>query len=106
MPAKKLVHVILDKYAAHKHPKVHQRLNRHPRFTFHLAPTPYSWLNAAERSSPNLPKRRLNRGVSVCGRPQATINRFVGKTNHGPKPFTLTADPDKIIAAVRRGHQV
>jgi hypothetical protein len=24
----------------------------------------------------------------------------------GPKPFTWTADPDKIIAAVKRGHQV
>jgi hypothetical protein len=28
------------------------------------------------------------------------------QTNHDPKPFTWTADPDKIIAAVRRGHQV
>jgi hypothetical protein len=37
---------------------------------------------------------------------QATINRFVAETNHVPKPFTWTADPDKIIAAVRRGHQV
>ena len=37
---------------------------------------------------------------------QATINRFVAETNHDPKPFTWTADPDKIIATVRRGHQV
>jgi hypothetical protein len=36
---------------------------------------------------------------------QATINRFVAETNLDPKPFTWTADPDKIIAAVRRGHQ-
>ena len=34
MPAKKIVHVILDNYAAHKHPKVRQWLHRHPRFTF------------------------------------------------------------------------
>ena len=27
-------------------------------------------------------------------------------SNAEPKPFTWTADPDKIIAAVRRGHQV
>ena len=33
-------------------------------------------------------------------------HRFVAETNHDPKPFTWTADPDKIIAAVRRGHQV
>jgi hypothetical protein len=37
---------------------------------------------------------------------QATINRFLAETNNNPKPFTWTADPDKIIAAVRRGHQV
>ena len=37
---------------------------------------------------------------------QAAINRFVAETNNNPKPFAWTADPDKIIAAVRRGHQV
>jgi len=34
------------------------------------------------------------------------INRFLVAHNHHPKPFTWTADPDKIIAAVKRGHQV
>ena len=37
---------------------------------------------------------------------QAAINRFPAETNQMPKPFTWTADPDKIIAAVKRGHQV
>jgi hypothetical protein len=37
---------------------------------------------------------------------QAAINRFLTETNQTPKPFTWTADPDKIIAAVKRGHQV
>jgi hypothetical protein len=37
---------------------------------------------------------------------QAAINRFVTETNADPKPFTWTANPDKIIAAVKRGHQV
>ncbi|MPR07205.1 IS630 family transposase, partial [Microvirga tunisiensis] len=34
------------------------------------------------------------------------INRYVAETNARPKPFTWTANPDEIIAAVRRGHQV
>jgi len=34
------------------------------------------------------------------------INRFIAETNQMPKPFTWTANPDKIIAAVKRGHQV
>jgi hypothetical protein len=37
---------------------------------------------------------------------QAAINRFVAETNHDPKPFVWTADPNKIIAAVKRGRQV
>ena len=54
-----------------------------------------------------LTKRRLKRGVflSVVDL-QAAINRFVLDHNAEPKPFTWTADPDKIIQAVRRGHQV
>ena len=35
VPAGKLVHVILDNYATHKHPKVMAWLDRHPRWTFH-----------------------------------------------------------------------
>jgi hypothetical protein len=52
-------------------------------------------------------KQRLKRGVfrGVVDL-QAAINRFVAETNHHPKRFTWTADPDKIIAAVRRGHQM
>jgi hypothetical protein len=37
---------------------------------------------------------------------QEAINRYLAETNQAPKPFTWTADPDKIIAAVKRGHQV
>jgi hypothetical protein len=38
-------------------------------------------------------------------RGQAAIRRFLDENNQAPKPFVWTADPDKIIAAVRRGHQ-
>jgi hypothetical protein len=31
VPTGKLVHAIVDNYAAHKHPKVMQWLTRHPR---------------------------------------------------------------------------
>src|SRR6516164_5967409 len=36
---------------------------------------------------------------------QAAINRFLKETNDHPKPFVWTADPDEIIAAVKRGYQ-
>jgi len=106
VPAGKVVHVILDNYAAHKHPKVRQWLDRHERFTFHFTPTSCSWLNAVEGFFAKLTKRRLKRGVfqSVTDL-QAAINRFLDEHNDESKPFKWTADPDKIIAAVRRGHQ-
>ena len=106
VPPGKVVHVILDNYAAHKHPKVRAWLDRHPRFTFHFTPTSCSWLNAVEAFFAKLSKRRLRRGVfhSIVDL-QAAINRFLAEHNQNPKPFKWTADPDKIIAAVKRGHQ-
>jgi len=107
VPAGKMVHVVLDNYAAHKHPKVLQWLARHERFIFHFTPTSCSWLNAIEGFFATLTKRRLKRGVfrSVVDL-QAAINRFLEEHNENSNPFTWTADPDKIIAAVRRGHQM
>ena len=74
---------------------------------FHFTPTSASWLNAVEGFFATLTKRRLKRGVfrSVADL-QAAINRFLEEHNQLSKAFTWTADPDKIIAAVRRGHQV
>ena len=107
VPKGKAVHVILDNYATHKHPKVREWLGRHERFTFHFTPTSCSWLNAVEGFFATLAKRRLKRGVfrSVYDL-QASINRFLKEHNMQSKPFVWTANPDKIIAAVRRGHQV
>ena len=107
VPAGKIVHAILDNYGSHKHPKVRAWLGRHPRFVFHYTPTSCSWLNAVEGFFAKLTKRRLKRGVfrSIVDL-QAAINRYLRETNDNPKPFTWTADPDKIIAAVKRGHQV
>ena len=50
--SEKTVHVIVDNYAAHKHPDVLEWLARHPRFVFHFTPTSASWLNA-ERGDPD-----------------------------------------------------
>ncbi len=102
----KIVHVILDNYAAHKPPKVRAWLGRHPHFVFHYTPTSCSWLNAVEGFFAKLTKRRLKRSIfrSIVEL-QAAINRFLQEANNRPKRFTWTADPDKIIAAVKRGHQ-
>ena len=106
VPPGKLIHAIVDNYATHKHPKVIQWLARHPRWTFHFTPTSASWINAVEGFFAKLTKRRLKRGVfhSLVAL-QAAIKSFLEQTNANPRPFRWTKNPDKIIAAVRRGHQ-
>jgi transposase len=106
VPKQKAVHVIVDNYAAHKHPKVIEWIAKHPRFVFHFTPTSASWLNAVEGFFANLAKKRLKRGVfRSLQELKDAIHRFLDATNENPKPFTWTRDPNKIIAAVKRGHQ-
>jgi transposase len=106
VPAGKTIHVVLDNYATHKHPKVRAWLERHGRWTFHYTPTSASWLNAVEGFFAKLTRRRLRRGVfhSLVDL-QAAINRYLAEHNQAPKPFVWTAEPDAILAKVKRGHQ-
>jgi transposase len=106
VPADKAVHVVLDNYATHKHPKVTAWLARHPRFTFHFTPTSCSWANAVEGLFATLTRQRLKRGVfTSIVELQAAINRFIAETNDKPKPFVWTKSADAILAAVNRGRQ-
>ena len=62
-PAGKMIHAILENYAAHKHPEVLAWLAEHPRWTFHFTPTSCSWLNAVESFFSKLTRQSLKRGV-------------------------------------------
>jgi transposase len=106
-PAGQELHLIVDNYATHKHPKVQAWLGRHKRFHFHFTPTSASWLNAVEGFFAKLTRQRLKHGVfKGIVDLQAAINRYLAETNQNPQPFTWTADPDAIIEKVRRGKQV
>ena len=88
VPAGKIVHVILDNYATHKHPKVMAWLTRHPRFVFRFTPTSCSWLNAVESFFATLTKWRLKRGVShSIVDLQTAIKRFLKENNGDPTPL-------------------
>lgn len=107
VPKRKAIHGIVDNYATHKHPAVRRWLAQHPRWTFHFTPTSASWVNAVEGFFAKLTRRRLKRGVfRSIAQLQAAILRFIDEANHEPKPFVWTADPAKILAAVKRGRQV
>jgi len=107
VPRRKRVHVILDNYATHKHPKVLAWLARHKRFVFHFTPTSCSWLNAVEGYFAKLAKQSLKRGVfKSIDELIAAIERHIEETNDDPKPFVWTAKPSAILKKVARGRQV
>jgi transposase len=103
VPAGKVIHVILDNYGSHKHPKVKAWLARHPRWTFHFTPKSGSWLNAVETFFSALTRRRIRRGSfhSIVDL-QAAINRYISAHNDDPKPFIWTKPADQTLAKLNR----
>lgn len=103
VPPGKVIHVILDNYGTHKHPKVMAWLQRHPRWIFHFTPTSGSWLNAVENFFSTLTRQRLKRGVfhSVVDL-QAAIKRYIEELNDDPKPFKWTKSAKTIIGKLNR----
>ena len=103
VPAGRLVHAVLDNYGTHKHAKVMEWLERHPRWTFHFTPTSGSWLNAVETFFSALTRRRLRRGVfGSIVELQAAINRYIAEHNDDPVPFIWTKSADQIVGKLNR----
>ena len=102
-PAELDIHMILDNYGTHKHPKVQSWLARHRRFHLHFTPTSSSWLNLVERWFRELTDKRIRRG-SFPSVPDliAAIQEFIEANNDTPKPFVWTASVEKILAKI--GH--
>lgn len=97
------LHLIVDNYATHKHPKVKAWLARHKRFHIHFTPTSSSWLNVIERWFRDLTEQRIRRGVfkSVADL-QAAIQDYIDNHNQNPKSFQWTAKAEDILAKVTR----
>ncbi len=101
------LHLIVDNYATHKHPRVQSWLKRHPRFHMHFTPTSSSWLNLVERWFRDLTTKRIRRGsfTSVANL-QAAIQAYIDDHNQNPKAFKWTAKADAILRKVRRARAV
>jgi transposase len=105
-PADKDLHLIIDNYATHKHPKVQRWLARHPRFHVHFTPTSSSWLNMVERFFRDLTQRRLRRGVfRDIEELVLAISGYIDQHNDHPKPFIWTATASDILAKVARARK-
>jgi hypothetical protein len=110
VPAGKVIHAIVDNYAAHKQPNVLKWLADHLRWTFHFTPTSASWLNAVEGSSrpsraaksdaePSTPSTIYRTHLTLHRRPQQRLSTFrmdhfrqsdLRKTRPDPCTFCLS----------------
>jgi transposase len=92
------LHLVMDNYGTHKHPRVQNWLQRHRRFVPHFVPTSSSWLNLVERWFGELTGKRIRRGVFVSvDALVAAIEEYLAAWNTKPKPFIWTATVDSII---------
>src|SRR5438309_1007461 len=100
------LHLVMDNYGTHKHPKVQAWLKKHPRFLPHYVPTSSSWLNLVERWFSELTSKRLRRGTFLSVPELITaIEEFMDTWNRNPKPFVWTATVDSIVEKLRRCRQ-
>jgi transposase len=101
------LHLIIDNYATHKHPRVTSWLRRHPRFHLHFIPTSSSWLNMVERWFREITDKRIRRG-SFASVPDliAAIDAYLAGHNQNPRIFTWTATAERILAKVAKSKEV
>jgi transposase len=101
------LHLIIDNYATHKHPRVKSWLRRHPRFHLHFIPTSSSWLNMVERWFREITDKRIRRG-SFASVPEliAAIEAYLAGHNQNPRIFTWTATAERILAKVAKSKEV
>jgi transposase len=92
------LHLVLDNYATHKTPAIHQWLLRHPRFHLHFTPTSSSWMNLVERWFAELTNRKLRRSAHRSVTELETdIRKWINEWNKAPKPFIWTKTADEIL---------
>jgi transposase len=105
-PVEIKLHIVMDNYGTHKHPKVQGWLQRHPRFVPHFIPTSSSWLNLVERWFGELTEKRIRRGAFISVDDLVTaIDEYLQAWNVNPKPFVWTATVESIIAKLSRCKQ-
>jgi len=101
-PAMEL-HLIVDNYGTHKHPRVTAWLGRHPRFHLHFTPTSSSWLNLVERWFREITDKRIRRGT-FHNVPAliAAIEEYLNNHNQNPRVFVWSAPVERILAKIAK----
>jgi transposase len=97
------LHLIVDNYGTHKHPRVQSWMKRHPRFHLHFIPTSSSWLNLVERWFREITDKRLRRG-SFQSVPAliAAIDEYLNNHNQNPRVFVWSAPVERILSKIAK----
>jgi putative transposase len=97
------IHLVVDNYSTHKHPKVKRWLALHPRYQVHYTPTYASWLNQVEIWFNLITQRAIRRGTFKSVKELiAKIEQFVNHYNRNSHPFVWTATADSILEKIKR----
>lgn len=97
------VHVIVDNYATHKHPRVKRWFAARPRFHVHFTPTYASWLNQVEIWFNRITQQAIRRGTFRSVKDLVEkIDQYVQNSNHHAQPFVWIATADSIFAKIQR----
>jgi transposase len=105
-PPEVAIHLILDNYATHKHPKVRRWLNQRSRFHLHFTPTSASWLNLVERFFRDLSEDVILPGSFASVKDLAdTIWKYLAERNLAPVRYVWRADGAKILEKIRRARE-
>src|SRR3954454_13057207 len=83
------LHLVMDNYAAHKHPAVKAWLAANPRVHVHFTPTHASWMNMVEIWFSMAERQAIPRGSyrSLRLRPRAMLP-YIDSWNDRAHPFT------------------
>lgn len=103
VPKEMDIHLVVDNYATHKHPKVRNWLAARPRYHVHYTPTYSSWLNQVEIWFKIITQKAIRRGSFRSVRQLTNkIESFVKNYNTKTKPFMWTATADSILNKLNR----
>jgi transposase len=97
------LHLVLDNYGTHTHPRVRAWLARNPRIHLHFTPTSASWMNLVEIFFGIITRKAIRRGTftSVADLIRA-IRIFIDAWNQRCQPFQWTKTPEQVLAKAMR----
>ncbi len=97
------LHLVMDNYAAHKHPAVKAWLAANPRVVCHFTPTHASWMNLVEVWFSLIERQAIHRGTFASVKDlNAKIRAFIDGWNDRAHPFVWTKTADQILAKANR----